>query len=86
MVENNANKNEFNESFSFRYWYISTFLNENRLSASRIKVHSEGSSERLFDSIQEMATFSEYRYPVKNQEISKIQFFKDQARQNDVLA
>ena len=51
-----------------------------------MKVHNEGLSERLFGSIQEMATFSEYRYPVKNQEISKTQFSKDQARQNDVLA
>ena len=51
-----------------------------------MKVHKEGSSEQQFGSIQEMATFSEYRYPVKDQEISKIQFFKDQARQNDILA
>ena len=48
-----------------------------------MKVHREGLSERRFGSIQEMATISEYRYLLKNQEISKNQFLKDQARQND---
>ena len=48
-----------------------------------MKVHREGLSERRFGSILEMATISEYRYLLKNQEISKNQFLKDQARQND---
>ena len=66
-----------------RSCYNSTFLNETRRSVSRMKVHREGLSERRFGSIQEMATISEYRYLLKNQEISKNQFLKDQARQND---
>ena len=73
-------------SFLSRLYCFSTFLNENGWILSRLKVHKEGSSEQQFGSIQEMATFSEYRYPVKDQEISKIQFFKDQAQQNDILA
>ena len=66
--------------------YISTLLNETRRSVSRMKVHKEGSSEQRFGSIQEMATISESHYPLYNQEISKNQFLKDQARQNVIPA
>ena len=51
-----------------------------------MKVHKEGLSEQRFGSIQEMATISESHYPLYNQEISKNQFLKDQARQNVIPA
>ena len=52
---------------------------------SQIKALNEESNGQLFDFILEMDTFFEYRYLVARREIMKIQIFKDQARQNEIL-